>query len=43
MIFTVPSNAQPSCFDSGEAQPDGLSKGGSVDMWDTVLVTDSPV
>jgi hypothetical protein len=43
MIFAVPSYAQAPCFDRGKAEPDGLAQRGSVDVRDTILITNSPV
>ena len=43
MIFAVPSYTQAPCFDRGKAEPDGLTQGGSVDVRDSILITNSPV
>ena len=43
MIFAVPSYAQAPRFDRGKTEPDGLAQGGSVDVRDSILITNSPV
>jgi hypothetical protein len=43
MVFAIPSHTQAPCFDRGKAEPDGLAQGGSVDVWNSVLITNSSV
>ena len=43
MVLAVPSYAQPSRFDSGEAKSDGLAQRRSVDVRDPILVAYTPV
>lgn len=43
MVFAIPPHAQAPCFDRGKAEPDGLAQGGSVDVRDSVLITNPSV
>lgn len=43
VVFGVPSDTQPTCLDGGEAKANGLAQGGSIDVGDIVVVTDSAV
>lgn len=43
MVFAIPANTQTPCFDSGEAESDGLAEGRSINMRDLVLVTNPAV
>ena len=43
MIFTVPSYTKAPRLDCRETQSDGFTKGGGVDVWNTILVADSTI
>ena len=43
MVFAIPANAQPPCFDSGKTESDGLSERRSINVRDLVLVANSAV
>ena len=43
MVFAIPSHTQAPCFDRGKAEPDGFAQGGSVDVRNSVLITNSSV
>jgi len=43
MIFAVPSHTQSASLDSWEAESNSLAQGGSINVWDPILVTNTAV
>ena len=43
VIFAISSDAQSSSLDSWKAKPNSLAKGCGIDVWDTILVTNSSI
>jgi len=43
VVLAIPSDAQTPCLDSGEAETNGFSKRGSVNMRNSILIADPSI